>query len=603
VVLGLIALAASGTEQLRAQPPKTDPPPKIDAPQPKAAPPKGGVSLNDPKAFRGYTVVAPMNSTKTHLIDMDGRIVKTWESDCTPAMTAFLLENGHLLRPGTLGAKGQLFGAGAGGRIQEFDWDGNVLWDYTFTSKTQQQHHDVHRMPNGNILMISWDKKTADEAIAAGRRADTLKDGHLMADCILEVKPTGKTTGEIVWEWHAWDHLIQDNDKTKANHGNVASHAELIDINFGSGMLAAMMAKKDDLDKLRDLGYVGGPPRPGGGFGAPAADWTHMNSVAYNADLDQIVVSVHEFSEVWIIDHSTTKAEASTHKGGRSGKGGDLLYRWGNPRAYRSGTNTDQRLFSQHSAHWIAKGLPGAGHLLVFNNGNRRPDGSYSSVDEIVLPVDKDGNYTRKPGLAFGPDKAEWSYTAEKKNEFFAMLISGAQRLPNGNTIICSGPDGTVFEVTPDKQIVWKFVNPSRGGTGGPGFVGFGFPVIGQILSPFTQDQLKFTAEQKKEMEALQKEVDEKLEKIMTEEQRKQFKEMKERRPGFGPPPGGGFGPPPGGGFGPPPGGGFGPPGGAAFGPGPGGLFRSYRYGVDYAGLAGKDLKPGVKIEELDQKK
>ncbi len=168
-------------------------------------------------------------------------------------------------------------------------------------------------------------------------------------------------------------------------------------------------------------------------------DWTHINSVSYNAQLDQIMLSVHSFSEVWIIDHGTTIEEAASHMGGRSGKGGDLLYRWGNPRAYRSGTRADQRLFAQHHAHWIASDLPGGGHMLVFNNGHQRPDGAYSSVDEVVLPVTAEGLYVRENGLPFGPAEAVWSYTAANKAEFFSMLISGAHRLPNGNTYVCSG--------------------------------------------------------------------------------------------------------------------------------------------------------------------
>jgi hypothetical protein len=612
VVLGLVALTAALTERTHAQPPKTDgQPPKVDA-QPKPAA-KPGVSVNEPKAFKGYTLIAPMNSKLTHLIDMEGHVVKTWESEVTPGLSAYLLENGHLLRAGNLGPKGNLQGAGVGGRIQEFDWDGNLVWDYTYSTKTQQQHHDIHRMPNGNVLLVCWDKKTVDEATAAGRRPDAVRD-HLMADCILEVKPTGKTSGEIVWEWHVWDHLVQDNDKSKANYGNVAQHPELIDINFGSGILQ-VVTKKDDLDKLRDLGYIGGgqpPPakdkdkdgkdkdgkdgkgpdgkdakdgkgpdakkgpdgKGPGGPGGPNADWTHVNAVSYNADLDQIIISSFAFSEIWIVDHSTTTKEAAGHSGGKSGKGGDLLYRWGNPRAYRAGTNSDQRLFNQHNVHWIPKGYPGEGHLILFNNGGRRPDGSYSSVDEIVLPVGPDGKYARKPGLPYGPDKALWSYTAEKKTDFFASFISGADRLPNGNTLICSGPDGTVFEVTPEKEIVWKFVNPrATGGGPGPGPGGMGGPI------PFVQDQLKLTDEQKKQIAELQKEIDAKIEKVLTDDQKKQFKEMRDNMARMVPPKGG--------------------PMVVGGGPGPGGMFRAYRYGPDFPGLVGKDLKPGKKIEEL----
>ncbi len=359
--------------------------------------------------------------------------------------------------------------------------------------------------------------------------------------------------------------------------------------------------------------------------------------MAYNADFDQIVVSVHNFSEIWIIDHSTTTAEAASHKGGTSGAGGDLLYRWGNPRAYRAGTNVDQRLFAQHNASWIPKGLKGEGHLLVFNNGAHRPDGTYSSVDEIELPVDSQGHYTRQTGLAFGPDKPVWSYVAPNKSDFFAMLISGAQRLPNGDTLVCSGPDGTVFEVGNENEVVWKYVNPERGNMpGGPGgrggrggrfggFFGFNQPSRpGDILPTNLQDTLRLSGDQKKELESLQKSTDEKLDKLLTDEQRRQLKEMRDNLTGAGPgglaggpnggPPGGGQNGGPGGpqgngpngggpggffgGFGGGPGfGGIGGPGGG--GPGGQSLFRGYRYTATYPGLAGKDLKPGKLLEEL----
>lgn len=427
---------------------------------------KPSVTINDAKAYKGYTLINTMNSKKTYLLDMEGRIVHTWETDCTPALVPYLLDNGNLLRPGQM-PKSSMSAAGFGGRVQEMSWDGKLLWDYTFDGKNQHPHHDITRLPNGNILMIISDRKSAGEAIYAGRRPDMVRD-VLNADGIIEVRPTGATTGEVVWEWHVWDHLIQEHDKTKENFGKVSSRPDRVDLNFTQGLMGfgRKPLKKEELEKLKDLGYIGGPDTKN----LPAAlnaDWTHFNGVAYNADLDQIMISVHSFSEFWIIDHSTTKAEAASSKGGKYGKGGDLLYRWGNPNAYRTGTNADQRLFHQHNAHWIPKGLPGAGNILVFNNGLRRPDGSYSSVDELVLPRNKDGTYDRKPGLPYGPSKAEWSYTAAKKTEFFSSFISGAQRLPNGNTLICSGVNATVFEVTPEKEVVWKFVNPSKGFLGG----------------------------------------------------------------------------------------------------------------------------------------
>ena len=144
------------------------------------------------------------------------------------------------------------------------------------------------------------------------------------------------------------------------------------------------------------------------------ADWTHFNAVAYNPDLDQILVSVHAFSEIWIIDHSTTTAEAASHKGGRSGKGGDLLYRWGNPRDLKRFGKWNNACSASSNPHWIRPGLSGEGHLLIFNNGSGRPGGDSSSVDEIVLPVDSQGQYTRNRRGPYGPIEAIWSYSAPR---------------------------------------------------------------------------------------------------------------------------------------------------------------------------------------------
>ncbi len=465
----LLGVVASGA---LAQPPS-------DSPRSKA---KLGLSINNPRAFRGYTLLNPMNKTTTYLIDMEGRVVKTWKSEHISMHAAYLLENGHLFRVGILAGGERAFGTGPGsaGRIQEFTWDGDLVWDFIYHNDKQYSHHDAAKLPSGNVLMIVWDKKTRDEAIAAGRRPD-LVSAYLLPDSIVEVKPTGRMTGEMVWEWHLWDHLVQDHDATKANYGDVASHPELIDINFGENMMGSGPGgpgpppdrksagsardvvkdarKKAEAEKLKTIGYVG-TPRQRSQRVDP--DWYHVNSIDYKPEFDQIMISVPSFSEVWIIDHSTTTAEAAGHSGGRSGKGGDLLYRCGNPRAYRAGTRADQALFAQHNAQWIPRGLPGAGHLLVFNNGRHRPDGDYSSVDELVLPVNSSGRYTREAGAAFGPKQALWSYTAPKKSDFYSSFISGAHRLPNGNTLICSGNDGTVFEVTPDMQVVWKYLSPVR---------------------------------------------------------------------------------------------------------------------------------------------
>ncbi|MGN6917304.1 hypothetical protein, partial [Neisseria sp. P0017.S004] len=84
--------------------------------------------------------------------------------------------------------------------------------------------------------------------------------------------------------------------------------------------------------------------------------------------------------------------------------GGSLLYRWGNPQAYQRGAPQDQQFFGQHDVHWIDEGLPGAGNIILFNNGDTRKDGAYSSIEEIKPPVKADGSYEIEDGAAYGPE-------------------------------------------------------------------------------------------------------------------------------------------------------------------------------------------------------
>ena len=385
---------------------------------------KIGEYLDIDESCPGYTIFSPMLSLSTYCINTKGEVVHTWESNLRPRLSVYLLEDGSILRPGDI-VPNPVFaqGGGNGGNVQIIDWNSTITWDFEYSTNQYCLHHDVEMLPNGNILMIAWEYKTAYEAINAGRDPSTLIMGELWADHIIEVEPTGPTTGTIVWEWHVWDHLIQDYDPGKDNFGPVAEHPELIDLN-----------------------YVGN-------FGA---DWNHINSVDYHEDLDQILLSVRHFNEIWVIDHSTTSEEAAGHTGGRYGKGGDLLYRWGNPQTYRAGTQEDQQFYYQHDGRWIDPGLPGAGNILVFNNG---PPRHYSTVEELNPPIDEEGNYSYVPGEAYGPLAPYWTYMSENPYDFFALNLGSAHRLPNGNTLICNGPYGILFEVTPDHQIIWEYLN------------------------------------------------------------------------------------------------------------------------------------------------
>jgi hypothetical protein len=437
---------------------KDAPPPAPNMDDPGALKPgQAGLVVNDVKAHPGYTLLAPITSTETHLLNMEGHVVHTWKSDCEPALGACLLENGHLFRAGQLPKDQRPYThSGGGGRIQEFTWEGTLVWDFKYVDDRCLPHHDVLKLPNGNVLMVVCERMTAAEVIALGRNPHSVSEGYLMGDTVVEVKPTGKTTGEVVWVWRIWDHLVQEYDPGKPNHAKVSEHPELIDLNCRGAGTATPIAQGAALDKLRGLGYVGGATSTSNS-GVQQGDWTHTNSIAYNSDLDQIVLTSLGFQEFWIIDHSTTKTEAASHTGGKCGKGGDLLYRWGNPANYRS--NSPSRLYAPHNAHWIAKGLPGEGHMLVFNNGGGRIGSEYSSVEEIVLPLKKDGTYDRVTGKAFGPSAPTWSCAGNGSTKFFSPTFSGAQRLPNGNTFICVGLGGTLLEVTPRGEVVWKFVH------------------------------------------------------------------------------------------------------------------------------------------------
>lgn len=386
-----------------------------------------GLFLNDSLSVNGYTLFS--NNKVTYLIDNCGFEVNRWESNYQSNSAIYLLENGNLLRSGRV--SGSFSGGGIGGRIELFSWEGDLLWAYDYATADYHQHHDIEPMPNGNILILAWEARTTQEAIQEGRSANSLGSGGIWPEQIVEVEMIGTNDINIVWEWHAWDHLIQDFDLTKNNYGVVADHPELIDVNYG----------------------IPNTPFPSG-----IKDWIHANAIDYNPMLDQIAISSRHFSEIWIIDHGTTSTEAAGHSGGKWGKGGDLLFRWGNPEVYDRGNKTDQTLWGQHNINWILEeGHPYYGKLLVFNNGAQRPDGSYSSLDVFEPPTDQDGNYIINASDPFGPTELIWTF---EQTGFFSANISGVHALSSGNFFACEGVDGRFIEVTLDGQIVWEYINP-----------------------------------------------------------------------------------------------------------------------------------------------
>ncbi len=397
----------------------------------------GLISYNQNKSFDGYNLIYQHNQPNVYLLNNCGEIVHTWEGDpdTRPGNTVYLLEDGRLvktLRPSSV--VGNAIWAGGGGATVEIrSWDNDLEWSYTVNDSLERLHHDITVVEKNDkltIAMIVWEVKTLDEVIAAGRDTSVLQRDEMWPDYILEIDPE---TDEVVWEWHVWDHLIQDFDDTKENFGDISQNPGKVNINH-------------DYD----------------GSGNP--DWMHSNSLDYDPRWDYLMISIPYFSEIWIIDHTTTTDEAASSEGGFSGKGGDLMYRWGNPQIYNQGDSSDQTLFFQHDANFIDDFIPGFdpnfGKLAVFNN----QIGSDFSAGTILDPLFNMYNWEFAfDGNRFGPETSEQTITHPEPQRLFSTGLSSIQYLPNSNYLITSGRFGYTFEITPDDEIVWEYITPQKG--------------------------------------------------------------------------------------------------------------------------------------------
>jgi len=357
-----------------------------------------------------YTLYSTTGSANAYLIDTNGTTYHTWTfgSSSHTGYSTYMMPGGTLVR--SVSHTGNSFtGGGMTGEVQKVDWNGNVIWDYVYSTTQYCMHHDICPMPNGNVMLISYELKTAAQATAAGSSSAIT----MWPDKVVEVEPTGATTGNIVWEWHVWDHLVQNVDSTRANYyTSIIDHPELLNINYQT-----------------------------------QKDWMHMNGIDYNPLLDQIVVSSHNMDEMYVIDHSTTTAEAAGHTGGKSGKGGDFLYRWGNPASYQATGSTDFNVV--HDAHWVPLDCPRAGFLVGYNNNGI--SNSQSCVDMINPPYDG-YNYLHTAGTAYAPAVYDFRHACNGHNG----NMGNSQQLPNGNMIVCVAQSGYIYEIDSNQTILWS---------------------------------------------------------------------------------------------------------------------------------------------------
>lgn len=359
----------------------------------------------------GYTLYSNGAATDAYLVDTANATVKSWTSLSGGTGYSSYLEPGGTLVRSVKVTNSVFNGGGASGRIQKVDYNGNITWDYTHSSTTYYTHHDHCVLPNGNVLLISYELKSQAQLTAAGGTITSLGTTGIWPEKIIEVQPTGATTGNIVWEWHVWDHLVQNVNSSAANYQtSIVNHPELLNINYNT-----------------------------------QKDWMHSNGIDYNPILDQIALSSHNMNEWYIIDHSTTTAQAASHSGGNSGKGGDFLYRWGNPAAYQA-TGT-KYLNVTHDVHWIPE-YPGytyanTGRLVGFNN--QGVSSSQSCVDQVNTPYDGNYNYTITPGSAFGPS----IYDQRTTGFGYTSNEGSSEQYPNGNTLVCIALSGKIYELNP----------------------------------------------------------------------------------------------------------------------------------------------------------
>ena len=388
-----------------------------------------GVSIYDKDATTdGYVFFSPDSYSDAYLVDNCGFLVNTWDRGNRPGLSGYLTESGLMLRTNKVNGP-QYSQASTGGNLELVDWNNNTVWSSDFNQFEFIQHHDAKLMPNGNIIYIGWERISPEKQLEYGRRQSDISIPYLWGEFVQEVKPIENSDYEVVWEWHLQDHFVQDATASASTFGIVKNEIGKVDINYlGPG------AWDDD-------------------------DWWHCNALDYNQELDHILVNSRNNNELWIIDHSTTTQEAQGSNGGSSGKGGELLFRWGNPQAYDSGNSSNLRMYGSHGHYWIPEGLPNAGKIMYFNNGDDRPQGYYSTV-EMLQPVFENGQYAFDGNKRFFPLEPEVVYKAPNPFDFKSTYLSNAQQLTNGHVFINEGGNGRLFEIDNNDKIVWQYTNP-----------------------------------------------------------------------------------------------------------------------------------------------
>lgn len=392
---------------------------------------------------------------KTWLLDQQGRVVHTWPLGTNPK----LLDNGHVLDA----SKDDPSGFSG---FKEVDWDGKTVWEYTEKREGYFPHHDWTRIFNKKLgafttLYIANKSISNEEALAAGADPKKAPYKDAQMDVVVEVD----MAGNVVWEWGFFDHLVQDIDPAKDNY-----------VGSGKGI-------KDRPERL-NVNLPGKPLR---------ADWLHCNSLDYNAASGHVAINSVQ-GELYVIDHDGTfvlgDPAASVAKAASAA--GDFLYRFGDPARYAQGdpprvlenwdnaTSGHKQMGGSHDVQWIRPGLPGAGHLMVFDNGQylfqHTPQSAVLEIDPFLDATGKDqGRYVNPPDAGYRRESYDkdthndprmiskqvvWAYRSTNSHGFFSHIGSSGQRLADGGVFVCSDTEGHFFELTSKGALAWEYINP-----------------------------------------------------------------------------------------------------------------------------------------------
>lgn len=382
-----------------------------------------GLSLyNTADSYAGYTLFP--SGSNAYLIDNCGKIVNNWSFSHNTALMCNLMPDGNIFWMGALQPNTFTAGGGNSGNLEIRDPNNNLVWSAVYNSANNYgTHHDIEVLPNGNILLVLWEEFSLTEAIQMGRDPSTINN-KLWTTKIVEIEAVGTSQLNVVWEWRMKDHLIQDYNSNALNFGVVKDNPQLMNFNIGQ-------------------------------FGS---DWLHCNSVDYNSETDQILLSLKHVHEIIVIDHSTTTAEAATNIGGIYGKGGDILYRWGNPQNYDRGTASDKILNGQHDARFVRKGFVNEGAITVFNN--KGISNNQSSVELFFPTVDSLGYYSAPTSAndPFLPSTSLATFSNGPNGNFYSGIMCGAQGLPNGNILVTVSSTKDIFEIDfATGNVVWAY--------------------------------------------------------------------------------------------------------------------------------------------------